>query len=242
MAKLKRHHAFTIIDSRVNHLGTKTYACQCVCGTVKWIVASKLVPELKSCGCIKRKAGDLKRRYPKEHNSWMRMKRRCYNPKSKDYYGYGSEGITVAKKWHKFERFIKDMGPCPAGCNSLDRIKNHKGYEPGNVRWSNPIEQANNRTNNRHITIGGVKKTLSQWSRATGVKAQTIARRLDRGHSVEQSLLSTLRKVQVINLQTGETFESMREAEVANGVARGKISAAIKRGGRAGGYYWALAC
>lgn len=241
MAKLKRHNAFTLLSGRPNKSGTTTYECQCVCGSVRWMTAAQMKP-LKSCGCLKQKASELKHKYPKEHRAWTRMKRRCHNPNSKDYYGYGSVGVTVAKKWHKFAGFIEDMGPCPEGCNSLDRIKNNKGYEPGNVRWSDAFQQANNKTNNRFFKIGEITRTVPQWSRATGVQIATIWRRLNKGQSIEEAIGENRQKVKVKNLSTGEVFESLKEADTANGLKRGRIAYAVKRGTEAGGHYWALAC
>jgi hypothetical protein len=37
------------------------------------------------------------------------MLKRCYFKKSKDYNRYGGIGITVAERWHSFEKFLSDI-------------------------------------------------------------------------------------------------------------------------------------
>jgi len=72
------------------------------------------------------------------------MLQRCFDANSKAYCWYGGRGITVCKRWLKFENFYADMGDPPPGL-SIDRINNDGNYEPGNCRWSTRAEQVRNR-------------------------------------------------------------------------------------------------
>lgn len=72
------------------------------------------------------------------------MLTRCRNPKRKVFKDYGGRGITVCDRWLTFENFLADMGERPLGL-TLERIKNHKGYEPGNCKWATYRDQARNR-------------------------------------------------------------------------------------------------
>lgn len=79
-----------------------------------------------------------------EHFAWKDMRKRCANPKSKDYRWYGGRGIRVCDRWESFETFLSDMGPRPSTAYSIDRIDNDGNYEPGNCRWATKSEQRRN--------------------------------------------------------------------------------------------------
>jgi hypothetical protein len=85
----------------------------------------------------------------KEWNSWNHMKGRCNNPNNPKFKDYGERGMSVWKRWAKFENFYEDMGDAPSKSHSLDRIDNEGNYEPSNCRWATPEEQSNNRRANR---------------------------------------------------------------------------------------------
>jgi hypothetical protein len=77
---------------------------------------------------------------------YSQMMQRCYNPNATSYKDYGGRGITVCPRWHSLANFEQDMPLRPKG-TTLDRINNDGNYEPGNVRWATPKEQAQNRRN-----------------------------------------------------------------------------------------------
>lgn len=80
------------------------------------------------------------------YNSWRCMIARCENPKHKNFQYWGGRGIKVCTQWKDFNTFVADVGPKPTSIHELDRYPNKDGdYEPGNVRWATPLEQANNR-------------------------------------------------------------------------------------------------
>jgi hypothetical protein len=80
-----------------------------------------------------------------EYWVWLQMKRRCDRPNHPDYPIYGGRGIRYCDKWPDFNQFYADVGPRPSPQHQLDRIDPNGNYEPGNVRWATPIEQANNK-------------------------------------------------------------------------------------------------
>ena len=93
---------------------------------------------------------------------------RCHNANSDDFEAYGGRGIQVCSRWHDVANFIADMGVRPRGA-SIDRIDNEKGYEPGNCRWSNPTQQANNTRKNVTIEALGGQLTIAEAARKAGV-------------------------------------------------------------------------
>lgn len=96
------------------------------------------------------------------HKIWDTMIQRCTNPKSPRFMLYGGRGITVCKRWRKFENFLKDMGEKPIGL-TLERKNNAKGYFPSNCCWATQKQQCRNRSNNRLVIHNGKTKTLVEW-------------------------------------------------------------------------------
>ena len=80
-----------------------------------------------------------------QYYAWYEMKRRCSDPKKPGFKNYGGRGIKVCDRWQSFANFLTDMGPRPAPKLTLDRIDNNGNYEPGNIRWATPAEQAANK-------------------------------------------------------------------------------------------------
>jgi hypothetical protein len=127
------------------------------------------------------------------YSAWCAMKKRCLNPRHRNFRDYGGRGISVCERWLVFENFFADMGDRPAH-TSLDRIDNNAGYCPENCRWTSIKEQNNNRRSNTILRFRGKALTISQWSRETGIKDCTISERLRRGWTVKMTLTTAVRK------------------------------------------------
>lgn len=123
------------------------------------------------------------------HSSWTAMRTRCMNSKCAMYPHYGGRGITICARWDDYGAFLADMGERPPGL-TLDRYPNSDGnYEPGNCRWATPIEQRNNRRDNRHITYRGETMTIAEAARKYGINRGTLYSRLfELGFSIERAL------------------------------------------------------
>lgn len=119
------------------------------------------------------------------YKSWSEMKFRCGNPKRSGYVNVG-----YCKEWEDFSVFFADMGLRPIG-KTLDRIDVNKGYFKGNCRWADNHTQATNKTNSRYLTLGGVKRHISEWSKETGIKRSTISARIMAYGWTEEEALTT---------------------------------------------------
>jgi len=134
------------------YYGSRKWLCACECGKDKAIYSYDLKSgHTKSCGCLRQettgnklKTHGLSNKIP-EYESWKGMKKRCANPKDKEYRNYGDRGIKVCDRWlNSFKSFYADMGSKPSPSHSIDRIDVDGNYEPSNCRWATPKQQRNN--------------------------------------------------------------------------------------------------
>jgi hypothetical protein len=156
----------------------------------------------------------MKRKYFDEYgcssrlyNSWKHMKERCYNPKCHDYCHWGGRGITVCEAWRDEFLAFKEWALANGYKDGLtiDRIDNNGNYEPSNCRWATKKEQSNNRRSLHHLTYNGATKTITEWSRETGLNITTILMRLNKYKwSVEDTLKTP-------SMKRGENRASKRQ-------------------------------
>lgn len=128
-----------------------------------------------------------------EYHAWSNMIGRCCNRKNRAYKNYGGRGIGVCDRWkNSFANFLKDVGLRPTKRHSLERVKNEKGYEPGNVKWALPIEQSRNTRKNVVLNHGGRSMILKDWAKEKGLSNTTLWNRLFvLGWNLDRALFET---------------------------------------------------
>lgn len=150
---------------------------------------------VKSCGCLLRETaaarhtthGESKK--TPEWLAWKNMIDRCENPDHQAFKNYGMRGITVCRAWRRsYVAFLKDVGRRPSKGHTLNRIENNKGYCPSNVNWATWGEQGRNRRNNVFVTINGISKTVSEWSRVSKINVGTLWVRLKKGWDPKEAI------------------------------------------------------
>lgn len=171
------------------------WLCQCDCGNTHIVNSPSLVDgKTRSCGCL---SVEILKTLHSTHGgtnhpmyqTWLGMKQRCSNPNHKDYHRYGGRGISVCPRWEKdFAAFLSDVGERPSSKHSLDRIDRDGNYEPGNVRWATPTEQARNKAACIILSIDGETKPLAQWAEELNIPHRTLVSRHAKGWTDERIL------------------------------------------------------
>jgi hypothetical protein len=118
------------------------------------------------------------------------MLSRCENRSHVLFKRYGARGIAVCDRWHLYENFLADMGRRPGAHYSIDRKDVNGDYRPGNCRWATSKEQNRNTRRSRRVTVRGVSRTVAEWLERIGLPRQTFYKRLQRGMSEEEALLT----------------------------------------------------
>lgn len=180
-----------------NKWGNIIWQCKCDCGNLTNAKEGDLHNKHKiSCGCFKNNnLGNITRKHGytqdkskvRLYNIWQIMKSRCYNPKNVVYEIYGKRGITVCDEWKNSFICFKDWALTNGYKSTLtiDRIDYNGNYTPFNCRWATPKEQANNKRNNRYLTLNGITHTAMEWIDILSLKASTVYSRLERGLPIE---------------------------------------------------------
>lgn len=174
--------------------GRALWVVQCDCGDTA-VRNSTQIQRGQSChACSHRHhlthGHARKGRHSAEYRAWNNIKSRCLLPHNPGFRNYGGRGITICSRWLTFENFLADMGRRPSPQHSIDRIDNDGNYEPGNCRWATRKEQAQNRRTTRLVTIGGERRSISDWEASSDVSAHQIGQRLDAGLSGPDSVLT----------------------------------------------------
>lgn len=118
-------------------------------------------------------------RYKSTSICYYAAQARCNNPKTNYFERYGGRGIEF--RFKSFDEFFHEIGPRPSLKHSLNRIDNDGHYEPGNVEWATPKQQANNSSNNRILVVDGVSHTVAEWIAITGCPGPRLRTRIRDG-------------------------------------------------------------
>lgn len=165
----------TVIERAENSICSRTARWRCLCECGNYIVTFGTFlrnGHTTSCGC-KRKLGQPRVHFIEDQylaNIFSGIKQRCYNPNKKKYQSYGGRGIEICDEWLidsiNFVSYVKtNLGHRPSASYSIDRIDVNGNYEPGNLRWATPSQQARNRRSAIQIkkcmpVAGRIKDTL----------------------------------------------------------------------------------
>lgn len=182
-----------VAESYAGHAsnGRALWRCACDCGNIVTVTAKNLMNgNTRSCGCLK--IDTTRERVTKFHtqaekhlgNIWNGIKTRCYNENHHTYGNYGARGIEMCQEWRedsvKFVEWALANGYTEGSGLTIERIDNNGPYAPWNCRLATGLEQANNKRNNRVITVRGVTKAAAQWARAIGVEPAYITNMYNR--------------------------------------------------------------
>ena len=169
-----KYNSLTVISEASRRGNSRRWYCLCDCGNTTVVHQGCIrCGNTKSCGCLQKARGCISNKThggsgSRLFNIWNGMKQRCYDSNQASYKSYGGRGITVCKEWlddfAAFEAWALSNGY--SNELTLERKKNHLGYNPKNCTWATRKEQSRNRSmvklNER--SVGFIKRYLRDTS------------------------------------------------------------------------------
>ena len=148
----------------------------CACDREKYITITDFkLGKFQNCNYCKDMKGDIKARvanrnkddYKRIYRIYKAIHTRCYNPKAQGYQYYGGKGVKMCQLWiDDFNEFYNwSLANNYSIEYTVDRINVQADYSPENCRWVDKYTQANNKSDNVHLTIFNETKTMAEWSR-----------------------------------------------------------------------------
>lgn len=194
-----KYNLLTVRDIQ-NINGRTVYVCQCDCGRRKDVIGQYklLTGAIKSCGCLKSTRCAERNRAGRKFSEfeyrireiWRQMHQRCENPYHISYKYYGGKSVKVCEEWRDYQKFVDwSLKNGYRDTLSLDRVDSTRGYSPNNCRWVSYDVQNNNSSHCHYLTFNGQTKSMSEWSKETGISYSAIKSRLNKLHwSIEKTL------------------------------------------------------
>lgn len=206
------------------------WRCLCTCGGFRVCALAELAagPTHDAGLCIRQRqapSGNGYGRCRRTRNSWVAMRKRCYDTSHTAYYRYGALGKRVCVRWRlSLAAFEEDVGTRPAE-RTLERINNERGYFPGNCRWASVAEQARNTLRSRFVEFRGQTKCVTDWAEEVGLDGGTVCGRLDRGWTVERALLTPVSQLTMLTHggRTQPINDWAREVGLEPSTLRGRL-------------------
>lgn len=169
--------------------GNARWECMCDCGKEVIVLGRSLRSgNTRSCGCLSVEKAKIPKNIrhggtgTRLYTIWKGIHNRCRDINNKTY---GGRGISVCDEWDSYEVFRE--WAYKTGYRdelSIDRIDVNGNYSPENCKWSDVVQQANNKRNN--VKYNG--KTAAVLARENGLKYYTLRQRLLKGWSLEDAL------------------------------------------------------
>lgn len=165
------------------------WECRCDCGNVCLANQNALKKgSKKSCGCIRKYV-----KCERLHDVWKAMRKRCENPRDRDYLNYGARGISICNEWKhypNFEKWAFENGydpDAPRGKCTIDRIDSDGEYCPENCRFVDMKAQSRNTRRNKSVvgSDGSRYGTIVELAEAVDLSEQTILRRIEHDIPIE---------------------------------------------------------
>lgn len=109
---------------------------------------------------------------------WLKMIRRCENPKEGCFKYYGKKGITVCQEWKidflNFAKWSTENGYSEV--LTIERKENNKNYDPKNCKWATRKEQAFNRGVRRTNKVGyiGISKSYKRFRARVAINGKHV--------------------------------------------------------------------
>lgn len=191
--KGKTFGKLTVIGRSENINNRTMWECLCECGNITIVEAYQLKSgATKSCGCLRHESHNSTHGLSKTRlfSIWSKMVARCTNKNNPAYKWYGDRGINVCNEWKNdfvaFYSWAKNNGYHDE--LTLERIDVNGNYEPNNCKWIPLNEQPLNTRKTKYLTYHGERKTVSEWSKITGIKKNTILNRMRSGYTDEECI------------------------------------------------------
>lgn len=173
------------------------WRCICECGNETVVSGDKLRRgATKSCGCLQQE--HRREGFHRTHGmtnsrlyyEWSNMRSRCLYKRNRMYSRYGGRGIKLCDEWLTFENFMEWAAQNGYSDDlTLERIDVDGNYCPENCCWIPREGQYLNRSDSHFITAFGETKTIKEWADSSGIKYDTIERRINQyGWSAEDAV------------------------------------------------------